>query len=372
MTIQESRFCRRQFLETGVAAALMAGTGSLAAHQRSTDRIPLTVAGYPYDRVNALADGQVPIEGCDVTFETSKIGDANTHVFAGPQTRDVSEIGLIPYLLAFCNGGFRDYEMLPIPVLKVFRHKSIFVRTDAGITKPADLRGRKVATPGYSSSGLTWIRGILQDEYKVHPEEIRWVLTAKDSAAGQTGGASDWEKQLPTGLKYERAPEGVDESDLLISGEVDAICHPAEPRAYVERHPRIDRLFPDHRTVEQAYFRRTGIFPIMHMVVIRRALADEHPWLRKAVFEAYSRAKQADYAEMKRILWAYSALPWYGQELNETRALMGENFYSYGLPQNRAGLEAACRYLHEQGLAERLLTMEELFHPSTRELDEPV
>lgn len=372
MNDNTSHSTRRGFLVTSAAAALTPVCGVVSAGDKAANKLPLKIAGYPYDRVKALMDGSVTVDGCDVSFETSKIGPANTHVFAGPQTRDVSEIGLIPYLLAFCNGGFRDYEVLPIFVLKVFRHKSIFVRTDAGITKPEDLKGRRVATPGYSSSGLTWIRGILQDEYGVTPQDIRWVLTTKDSAAGQTGGASSWEKQLPEGLDVERAPEGKDESDLLISGEVDAICHPAEPQAYVDRHPRIDRLFPDHRSVEQAYFQRTKIFPIMHLVAIRRELANRQPWLRRAVFEAYSQAKQADYAEMKRILWAYSALPWYGQELNETRDLMGENFYSYGLPQNRAALEAACRYLHEQGLAERLLTIDELFHSSTHDLDESV
>ena len=151
-------------------------------------------------------------------FATSKIGELNQHVFSGPQTRDVTEVGLIPYLLAFCNDGFRDYLPLPIFVLKVFRHKSIFVHTDRGIDKPEDLRGRKVATVGYSSSGLTWVRGILQDEYGVSPEEIKWVVTEKDSAAGQTGGVSKWEKLLPPNISVEKAPAGKDESDLLLEG----------------------------------------------------------------------------------------------------------------------------------------------------------
>lgn len=361
---------RRRFLQATAAAAAFPTLPSFVSAQQANAKLPLTLAGYPYERVRALMDGRVSVAGCEVTFEKSKIGDSNVHVFSGPQTRDVSEVGLIPFLLAWCNGGFRDYEALPIFVLKVFRHKSIFVRRDAGITKPADLKGRKVATPGYSSSGLTWIRGILQEEYGVSPRDIRWVVTSKDSAAKQTGGASSWERQLPKDLRIEQAPEGMDESDLLLNGQVDAICHPAEPDAYVKRDPRIDRLFPDHRKVEAEYFKRTGIFPIMHLVAIRRALANEHPWLRQAVFDAYSQAKQADYTEMQRIRWAYSALPWYGQEFNETRQLMGENFYSYGLPRNRKAMEAACRYLHHQGLAERLLTVEELFHESTLELDE--
>lgn len=374
---KEASSSRRTFLQTGAAIAL--GTAALSSKAKAQDGsneksegIPITIAGYPYERVRAIEDGSVKIAGCNVTFESSSIGKMNQHVFSGPGTRDVTEVGLIPFLLAFCNGEFRDYEALPIFVLKVFRHKSIFIRTDRGITKPEDLRGRKVATVGYSSSGLTWIRGILKDEYGVSPEEIQWISTSKDSAATQTGGVSKWEKILPANVSITNAPIGRDESDLLLDGDVDAVFHPAEPQAYVDRHPLVDRLFCDHRKVEREYFAKTKIFPIMHLVAIRRELAEAKPWLRKAVFEAYSQAKQLDYAEMRRIRWAYSALPWYGQEFNETRELMGENFYSYGIKENRDALGAAFRYLHDQGLANRRLKIEELFHSSTLDLkDEP-
>ena len=335
-----------------------------------SEELPITVAGYPYERVAAIQDGRVSIDRCKVEFATSKIGELNQHVFSGPQTRDVTEVGLIPYLLAFCNDGFRDYLPLPIFVLKVFRHKSIFVHTDRGIDKPEDLRGRKVATVGYSSSGLTWVRGILQDAYGVSPDEIKWVVTEKDSAAGQTGGASKWEKLLPPNISIEKAPAGKDESDLLLEGAVDAIFHPAEPRAYVERHPQVQRLFQDCRAVEQRYFKKTKIFPIMHLVAIRRELAEQQAWLPKAVFDAYCKSKQLDYEESRAIRWAYSSLPWYGQEFNETVELMGSNFYSYGIPENRKALETVFRYLHEQGLAEREMRIEELFVESTLGLED--
>lgn len=191
-----SCLARRQFLQASAAATL--GTAWASTNARAQEassprnKLALTVAGYPYERVTAIQDGSVGIDGCKLDFVTSKIGELNRHIFNGPQTHDVSEAGLIPYLLAFCNGGFRDYLPLPIFVLKVFRHKSIFVHADRGINGPEDLRGRRVATVGYSSSGLTWVRGILQDEYGVRPEEIEWVVTVKDSAAKQTGGVSRW------------------------------------------------------------------------------------------------------------------------------------------------------------------------------------
>lgn len=358
-------YSRRKFLETGLAT--LAGIAPFSILngqevQRDTSRaFPLTIAGYPYERVKAIQDGRAQVAGCKVKFETSRIGELNQHIFSGPGTRDVTEVGLIPYLLAYSNDDFRDYQLLPIFVLKLFRHKSIFIRTDRGIKKPEDLRGRKVATVGYSSSGLTWIRGILQDEYGVKPEEIQWVMTAKDSASKQTGGASKWEKVLPAGLSMTQAPPGKNESDLLIEGTVDAIFHPAEPKVYVDGHPKVDRLFPDSRKVESEYFKKTGIFPIMHIVAMRRKLIKAEPWLPKAVFDAYMQAKQIDYAEMKKILWAYSSLPWFGQELKETQALMGQDYYSYGIKNNRKALNAVFRYIHEQGLVKRKLTIDEMF-----------
>lgn len=158
---------RRDFLRIATASALNAGMLHTATRgQQPSSRsakLRLQVAGYPYDRVAAIQHGQVSVDGCQVDFEPDKIGKLNQHVFTGPRTRDVTEVGLIPYLLAFCNDDFRDYQLLPIFILKVFRHKSIFIHTDRGIETPADLRGRKVATVGYSSSGLTWIRGIPQN-----------------------------------------------------------------------------------------------------------------------------------------------------------------------------------------------------------------
>lgn len=332
--------------------------------------IPITIAGYDYSRVKPLADGRVTIEGCQHLYETTSIGPLNNHAFFGPQNRDVTEIGLIPYILAYANDEFRDYTLLPIPVLRLFRHKSIWVRANSGIKTPADLRGKKVATVGYSSSGLTHVRGILQEEYGVKPEEIDWIAVGKDSGANLTGGVSQWEKVRPEGVNITDAVKGEDESSLLISGKVDAIFHPAEPKIYQDRNPIIERLFKDHRTVEHDFYRRTGIFPIMHSITIKKTTAERYPWMAKAIFEAYSKAKQLDYEYMKVAAWAYDTLPWYGQEFNETRELMGENFYPYGLKASASSYEAALRYVYDQGLSKRKISLEEMFDKSTLDLVE--
>ena len=373
---------RREFLKTaavaGAAGALSAcgGTPTSSNEEPSTstaaatDGLPITVAGYSYDRVQPLIDGRVPIEGCSITFQKDKIGGLNTHVLSGPQTRDVTEIGLHPYMLGFANDGVRGYSLLPIFPLRTFRHKSIFIRTDRGIDKPEDLRGRTIATPGYSSSSLTWIRGMIEDEYGVTPQDVTWVVSKKDSSADVSGTVSKQENVIPDGIEVVEGPPGLDESDLLESGQVDALYHAIEPRAFIEGDPIVARLFPDARQAERAYFAKTGIFPIMHAVAVRNAVIDENPWIVEAVFNAYSKAKQMNMELLKKMGWAMISLPWVGQELEETRELMGDNYWPYGIGPNRKTLEALFRYSYKQGLASRELTIEELFHPTSLALTE--
>jgi len=256
---------RRKFLKASATVAGTAGVlgvsgvsrllASTAKPSKSTNTLPIKVAGYKFDRVEGLIDGRVQIEGCNLQFVVSSIGDMNTNVFSGPQSREVTEIGLHPYMLAYANDGFRDYSLLPIFPLRLFRHKSIFIRTDRGIKGPEDLRGKKVATPGFSSTSLTWLRGIMKHEYGVNPEEIQWVVSSKDSSAKAAGKVSKQESIIPKGLSVSKGQDGKDESDLLESGEVDALFHAAEPRAYVEGHPKVARLFPDFRKTERAYFK---------------------------------------------------------------------------------------------------------------------
>ena len=368
-------FSRREFIKNSILAAGAAGALSTinavpVKVATTSSKLSLIVSGYRLDRIEALIDGRVQVEGCDLNFEESGIGDINTNVFSGPQTLDVTEIGLHPFMLAYANDGFRDYSLLPIFPIRVFRHKSIFIRTDRGIKGPEDLRGRKVATPGFSSTSLTWLRGIMKHEYGVSPEEIQWFVSSKDSSAKAAGKVSKQESMVPKGLSVSKGPEGKDESDLLESGKVDALFHAAEPRAYIEGHTKVARLFPDFRKTERAYFKKTGIFPIMHAVAIRNALVEQHPWMPKAVFDAYSKAKNLMYDHLNKMGWAAISLPWAAQEIEETRALMGDNFWPYGIKPNRRALEALFQYSYEQGLASRKLTIEELFHPSTMELEE--
>jgi len=345
-------------------------TRNIEKEKRSAKGLSLSAAGYNFKRLEALFDGRVIIEGCDTQFEEMGIGDMNTHVFSGPQTLDVTEIGLHPFMLTYANDDFRAYTLLPIFPLRLFRHKSVFIRTDRGIEKPEDLKGKTIATPGYSSTSLTWIRGIFQDEYGIKPEDIDWITASDDSSANIAGKTSKQEQVMPEGVSIKAGPGGKDESDLLESGEADALFHAVEPRAYIEHHPKVARLFADYRMTERAYFAKTSIFPIMHAVAIKKDLLGQNPWLAGAIFNAYSQAKQLAYKDMAKIGWVSDMLPWYGQEFEETRSLMGDNFYSYGIKPNRKTLEALFRYSYQQGLSSRELTVEELFDPLSFKLAE--
>ncbi len=335
---------RRNFFKTTTLAAGSLGvmgfsgsnTESRPSEQLEVERnhskdLQLTVAGYDFPRITALIDGSVNIKGCSIIYRKSGIGDTNTNTFSGSQSYDVAEIGLHPFMLAYANEDFRDYSLLPIFPLRLYRHKSVFIRNDRGINKPEDLKGKTIGTAGYSSTSLTWLRGIFQDEYNVSPQDVNWVTSNKDSSADKAGKVSKQEQMAPEGITIKTGPPGKDESELLVSGEVDALFHAAEPKAFIEGNPLVQRLFPDPRKVEQAYFTKTGIFPIMHAVAIRNEIIEHNPWIAGAVFNAYSEAKKVNYSFMRKLGWVYDSLPWYGQEYEETRNLMGENFWSYGI-----------------------------------------
>ena len=368
-------YSRREFIKASAltigAAGVLSVCGQVSVQAADKPKgLPLSMAGYKFDRTNALIARRVKVEGCDIQFKESGIGDLNIHVFSGPQTLDVTEIGLHPFMLAFANDGFRDYSLLPIFPLRLFRHRSVFIRTDRGIKKPENLRGKTIATAGYSSTSLTWIRGIFQEEYGIKPEDMQWIISSKDSSAIDAGKVSKQENTFPEGVPISMGPAGKDESDLLESGEVDALFHAVEPRAYIQGHPKVGRLFPDYRSTERAYFSKTGIFPIMHAVAIKKSLVKKNPRLVEAVFRAYSQSKQMAYDYMAKAAGLRDSLPWFGQEFQETRALMGKNYYSYGIEPNRKTLEALFRYSHKQGLCSKELTIEELFEPASLKLTE--
>jgi 4,5-dihydroxyphthalate decarboxylase len=360
---------RRNFLSlTGAAGAALPLTTQ--AKTSAPKGKKLILAGYDYDRLVQLSSHQTPIEGYDYEYKLTSIGEANTNTFSGKQDYDITEIGLHPFMLAHANENFRDFSLLPIFPLRAFRHKSIFIRTDRGITKPEDLKGKKIATPGFSSTSLTWIRGILQHEYGVSPKDVQWVIAKEASSANVAGKVSAQEQVVPAGLKVTDGPAGKDESTLLEDGDVDALLHAAEPRCYIQGHPKVDRLFSNFKATESAYYKKTNIFPIMHAIAVRNSLIESNPSVVKSVFDAYCASKKSAQERIAKQGWADSMLPWISQEIRDTNKLLGADYWPYGIEKNRKPLEAICQYSHEQGLSKKKLTIEDLFHKNSLDLVE--
>jgi 4,5-dihydroxyphthalate decarboxylase len=333
------------------------------------NKLVINVAGYDYDRVKAIQNGTVGIEGTTINFEVSNIYDLNTYVFGPEKKFEVTEMGLIPYISQYINNDFRDYTLIPVFISRIFRHRNVFVHVNSGIEKPEDLIGKKVGTPGYGMSANTWIRGFLLDEYGVNADDMQWIQTTKSSdgfALNSDLGEYYFGDDFPLVI----GPEGVDESELLLSGQCDALITAITPKAFLEGNPAIKRLFPNTKAAEMDYYRKTKMFPMMHVVAIRNDVIKENPWLPKAVFEMYSKAKQKAYADMETTTSLKVTLPWVTQEFEDTRKLMGKNYWKYGIEANRKELETIMRYVYEQGLVKRQITFEELFAPSTMELRE--
>jgi 4,5-dihydroxyphthalate decarboxylase len=378
--MMENKTDRRSFLKASAAVAAV-GTwtalGGRISHAAEAKSRQIKIAGYDYDRVHAIMEGKVGIEGTEVSFHYEDIYAVNDYAFGPEPKYAVSELGLIPYVSKYINEDFRAYILIPVFISRIFRHRNVFVHADAGIKTPQDLRGKRVGTPGYGMSANTWIRGFLLDEYGVKADDMQWIETTKSSDKGKLNN-SGWSAFGDGGSKYffpadfpiKQGPPGIDESELLLKGDCDALITAITPKAFLDGNPKIKRLFPDVRAAEKEYFKKTGLFPIMHVVGIRTDAIKANPGLPKAVFEMYSKAKQIAYANMETTTSLKVTLPWVTQEFEDTRSIMGTNFWPYGIEPNRKELELVMRYTHEQGLVKQPLKFEELFHPSTLKLKE--
>jgi 4,5-dihydroxyphthalate decarboxylase len=230
------------------------------------------------------------------------------------------------------------------------------------IKKPADLKGKKIGVPEYQLTANVWARAILEDDHGVKPSDIHWIRGGLEEA----GRPEKIAITLPKDVRLDNAPEGRTLSSMLEAGEIDGFIGPRVPSGF-GRHPQIGWLFPDPVAAAKDYFKRTGIFPIMHVTGIRRELADQHPWLPAAVFKALQQAKAQCLAALEDTSATKVTLPFVEEQLRAARELMGEDFWSYGLAPNRNVLEKFLRHHHSEGLSSRLVAPEELFHPSTHE-----
>ena len=321
--------------------------------------IPITIASGRYDRTSAIQDGRVVVAGCDVTYLNLDPEELFFRAFRYAEF-DVAELSFSSYILQH-QRGIGAYVAIPVFPSRMFRHSGFYVRTDRGIDTPADLAGKRVGVAEYQMTAAVWQRGLLSDDYAVAPESIHW----------RTGGIEQPGRVERAPLTLHRdidvAPIGPEQtlSGMLADGALDAVIVPRPPSCFVNGTPGVGRLFPDYRSVEQAWYRSTGLHPIMHVVGVRKDLAERHPWLPGNLFKAFSAAKEMAIGDLERLVTLSVTLPWVGAELAATRELMGHDFWPYGVEPNRRDVETLIRYGVEQGVTPEAVEVDPLFAPTT-------
>lgn len=316
----------------------------------------IVLATNEYDRVRALKDGSVPIAGCAVDHVTAAPAELFDRLFRRHEF-DVAEMSFSTYLMALGQDDAFPYVALPVFLSRVFAHGSIYVRTGSGIAEPKDLAGRTVGLPSYHFTRGLVARGLLADEYGVAPRDIVWAIGGVDQPAN-----FDFVPFTPPpGIRAERIGPRETLTALLLAGRIDALISYRDPDLIAAGDARMARLFPDFRAAEQDYTRRTGIFPIMHMLGVRRSLLAEHPWLAPNLIVAFEEAKRRAIARLTDLDALAVTLPWLAAEAHRTIDVMGRDFWPYGVARNRATLAAQARWSFEQGLSPRAMTAADIF-----------
>jgi 4,5-dihydroxyphthalate decarboxylase len=324
--------------------------------------VPITIACGRYDRTSAIRDGRVKVDGCAVTYLPLYPEEIFHRAFKF-QEFDVSELSFSSFIRTIA-AGTSAYVGIPAFVSRIFRHSGIYIRIDAGIRTPADLRGKRIGLPEYQITAVVWMRGMMQHEYGVSPNEIHW----------RNGGQEEPGRGERTPLKpiagLDLQPLGPDQTlvEMLRNGELDALFTARAPSSFLNGEKHIARLFPDTRAAEKAYFQKTGLFPVMHLIGIKQTLVEQYPWLATSVYKAFCEAKALAMIDLLDVNALMVTLPWLTAETAETMAVMGRDIWKYGIHENMREIEALIQYSFEQGLVDRKVGIDELFHRSTFEM----
>jgi 4,5-dihydroxyphthalate decarboxylase len=322
-------------------------------------KLELSIATADYDRVRPLVDGTVAIDGVRPVFMMLDPEEIFFRAFRHAEF-DIAELSLSSFTLRTARGD-NPYVGVPAFPSRAFRHSGIYIRTDRGIHIPADLSGRRVGLAEYQLTANVWIRAFLEDDFAVKAASIQWVRGGIE----EPGRPEKIPVTLPDSINLEEAPAGRSLSDLLLAGEIDALIGPRTPSAMAVPGSKVSWLFPDPRSAAIENYRRTKNFPIMHLIGVREALAERHPWLPAAVLKAFERAKSVAFARLHDTSASKVMLPFLDQQLREAQDLMGQDFWPYGVGPNRACLDYFLQQHHKQGLSPRLVAVSELFRPGT-------
>ncbi|ODT86747.1 ABC transporter substrate-binding protein [Phenylobacterium sp. SCN 70-31] len=324
-------------------------------------RLRLTLACWDYDRTRALADGRVRPEGIDLNLLPLEVEETFFRMLRGREF-DASEMSLSSYCVSLLRD---DPAFIAIPVFpsRFFRHSCIFVSAKSGIREPKDLVGKRIGVPEYQMTAPVWIRGILADEYGVDPASVEYFTGGEE----EPGRDEKLKLDLPSQFRVTPIPADKTLSAMLAEGEIDALHTARTPSTFYSRPDDVSRLFPDFVPVEKAYYQRTGLFPIMHVIALRRDVYLENRWIARSLYKAFVEAQKVAYENLRVTSAMISMLPWQVAAVEEAVTELGADWWPYGVQENRAVLDTFLRYHHEQGLSKRRLQVEELFAPETFE-----
>ena len=315
-------------------------------------KLKLALACGPYDLTRALADGTVQPEGIELNYLGMRPAETFWRMLNNEEF-DASEMSLSSYTILRSKGDAR-FIALPVFPSRMFRHSCVYVNSRSGIRHPEDLKGRRLGAADYQMTAAVWVRGFLQHDYGVRPEDLKWVL-----GAPVQGGVP-----VPEEVRTEPIGKGQSLDEMLEQGDIDALIGVTFPRPFLAGSKRVRRLFADHRKVEEDYYRRTGIFPIMHTLVMKTGLFEAEPWAAISLYKAFVEAKRLNGKRLYDTDALHATLPWLIDEIERSRRILGEDAWNYSIEGSRPTLEALLQYLDEQGLTERRMSVEELFVPN--------
>ena len=328
--------------------------------RKSPGKLRLSMMTGSYEIVRALKDGTVQPEGIELAMADYPGGrDIHTRVAAG-RGADINEFNGGQYCIVKEQG--RAIVGIPVFLHRRFRHGFVFVNTSAGIEKPTDLIGRRIGMNSYGPAAHYWIRGILEHDFGVPHRSVTYGVEREEDVPA---------RHLPADLKIELLPKGKDVEQMLLAGELDAIMAPGVPKEVAQRDPRVAHLWPDYKAVEMDYYRRTGLFPIMHITTVPQEIVARYPWVVESLVKAFEEAKQLAYRRLAnpRIV----PLAWYRTHWEEERHVLGRDPWEYGLSDiNRRNYDTLAQYVHEQGMTSRRMTLEDLFAKEAFELELPL
>lgn len=324
-------------------------------------QLRLSFGCWDYDRTRALADGRVSPDGIDLVYLSMPVEETFFRMLRYREF-DVSEMSMSSYLVSL-QSEERPFIAIPVFPSRFFRHSCIYVHVGSGINEPKDLIGKRVGLPEYQMTAPAWIRGILSDDYDVPVDSVTYMAGGEE----EPGRSEKLKIDLPPNIRVERIGPHQTLSHMLASGEIDALYTARKPSTYTNGNGPVRRLFEDYVNVERDYYRRTGIFPIMHVVAIRREAYEANRWIAMSLMKAFAEAQKLTYESLRETAALKAMLPWLNAHVEDAEKEMGTDYWPYGVEKNRTTIDTFLRYHHEQGLSRRKLEIGEMFAPETLE-----